>query len=87
MRTIVTFSGGKDSLAALLWIRNNFTKKFTTVFCDTGWENPVTYRYIDEVAEKLKLNLIKLKSRKFNGMVDLAMKKKRFPSSQPSFLA
>jgi 3'-phosphoadenosine 5'-phosphosulfate sulfotransferase (PAPS reductase)/FAD synthetase len=37
MKTIVTFSGGKDSLAALLWIRNNFTKNFTTVFCDTGW--------------------------------------------------
>ena len=37
MRTIVTFSGGKDSLAALLWIRNNFTKNFTTAFC--GMEN------------------------------------------------
>ncbi|MDR1056470.1 MAG: phosphoadenosine phosphosulfate reductase family protein [Prevotellaceae bacterium] len=85
MKTIVTFSGGKDSLVALLWIRNNFTQKFTTVFCDTGWENPVTYRYIDEVVEKLKLNLVKLKSKKFNGMMDLAMKKKRFPSSQRRF--
>jgi 3'-phosphoadenosine 5'-phosphosulfate sulfotransferase (PAPS reductase)/FAD synthetase len=47
MRTIVTFSGGKDSLAALLWTRNNFTGNFTTVFCDTGWENPITYRYIN----------------------------------------
>ena len=53
MKTIVTFSGGKDSLAALLWIRNNFSKNFTTVFCDTGWENPITYRYINEIAEKL----------------------------------
>jgi 3'-phosphoadenosine 5'-phosphosulfate sulfotransferase (PAPS reductase)/FAD synthetase len=85
MKTICTFSGGKDSLAALLWIRNNFTRNFTTVFCDTGWENPITYRYINEVAEKLGLDLVILKSKKFNGMIDLAKKKKRFPSSQHRF--
>lgn len=39
MRVIVTFSGGKDSLAALLWTREHITKNFTTVFCDTGWED------------------------------------------------
>ena len=38
MKVIVTFSGGKDSLAALLWVREHITKNFTTVFCDTGWE-------------------------------------------------
>ncbi len=38
MKVIVTFSGGKDSLASLLWVRNNLTKDFITVFCDTGWE-------------------------------------------------
>jgi 3'-phosphoadenosine 5'-phosphosulfate sulfotransferase (PAPS reductase)/FAD synthetase len=85
MKTIVTFSGGKDSLAALLWVMNNFTKDFTTVFCDTGWENPVTYRYIDEIAGQLKLNLVKLKSKKFDGLIDLSKKKKRFPSSQRRF--
>jgi len=85
MKTIVTFSGGKDSLAALLWIRNNFSKNFTTVFCDTGWENTITYRYINEVAEKLDLNLVTLKSKKYDSMIDLATKKKRFPSSQHRF--
>ena len=85
MKTIATFSGGKDSLAALLWIRNNFTKNFTTVFCDTGWENPITYRYIDKVSEKLGLDLVVLKSKKYAGLIDLAMKKKRFPSSQRRF--
>ncbi len=44
MKIIVTFSGGKDSLAALLWVREHITKNFTTVFCDTGWEP--TYRII-----------------------------------------
>lgn len=33
MKVLVTFSGGKDSLAALLWTREHITKNFTTVFC------------------------------------------------------
>ena len=53
MKVIVTFSGGKDSLASLLWVRNNLTKDFITVFCDTGWEHPLTYQYIKEIREKL----------------------------------
>lgn len=30
MKVFVTFSGGKDSLASLLWVRNNLTKDFIT---------------------------------------------------------
>lgn len=85
MRVIVTFSGGKDSIAALLWVRNNMTKNFTTVFCDTGWESEITYKYIQEVNEQLGLNLITLKSKKYNGMIDLAEKKGRFPSTKARF--
>jgi 3'-phosphoadenosine 5'-phosphosulfate sulfotransferase (PAPS reductase)/FAD synthetase len=85
MKTVVTFSGGKDSLAALLWIRNNFTKNFTAIFCDTGWEHPLTYQYIHDIAGKLSLDLVTLKSKKYGGMTDLAKKKKRFPSSRRRF--
>ena len=85
MKIIVTFSGGKDSLAALLWVRNNMSKKFTTVFCDTGWESDLTYKYIDEVDKKLNLNIVTLRSKKYSGMIDLAEKKMRFPSSQRRF--
>lgn len=85
MKIIVTFSGGKDSLAALLWVRNNLSQNFITVFCDTGWESPITYKYIQEVNEKLKLNLITLKSKKYAGMIDLAEKKGRFPSTKARF--
>lgn len=85
MKVIVTFSGGKDSLASLLWVRNNLTKDFTTVFCDTGWEHPLTYKYINEIKEHLGLNLVTLKSKKFDGMVDLVRKKSRWPSSQRRF--
>lgn len=85
MKVIVTFSGGKDSLASLLWVRNNLTKDFITVFCDTGWEHPLTYNYIEEIRKELNLNLIKLKSHRFDGMVDLAQKKSRWPSSRRRF--
>lgn len=85
MKVIVTFSGGKDSLASLLWTRNNLTKDFITVFCDTGWEHPLTYQYIEEIRKRLKLNFVVLKSKKFDGMVDLAKKKSRWPSSQRRF--
>lgn len=85
MKVIVTFSGGKDSLASLLWVRNNLTKDFITIFCDTGWEHPLTYKYIEEIREQLGLNLITVKSKKFDGMADLAKKKSRWPSSQRRF--
>lgn len=56
MKVIVSFSGGKDSLAALLWTREHITNNFTTVFCDTGWEHPLTYEYIHRIADKLHLD-------------------------------
>ena len=85
MKVIVTFSGGKDSLAALLWVKNNLTKDFITVFCDTGWEHPITYKYIEKIRNTLGLNIVTLKSKKFDGMIDLVEKKSRWPSSQRRF--
>lgn len=85
MKTIVTFSGGKDSMAALLWIKNNFTKNFEVVFCDTGWESEITYNYIKDVCDKLGKELIVLKSKKYDGFIDMVEKKKRFPSTKARF--
>lgn len=85
MKVIVTFSGGKDSLAALLWTREHITRNFTTVFCDTGWEHPLTYEYIHRTADKLHLDLVTLRSKKYAGMVDLARQKKRWPSPRARF--
>lgn len=80
MKVIVSFSGGKDSLAALLWTREHITKNFTTVFCDTGWEHPLTYEYINRIADKLHLDLVTLKSKKYDGMKDLVRQYGVFPS-------
>lgn len=84
-KVIVQFSGGKDSMASLLWVRQNLTTDFLTVFCDTGWESEITYKYINDIKDRLGLNLVILKSKKYSGFIDLAKKKKRFPSTRARF--
>lgn len=86
MKAIVTFSGGKDSLASLIWTMKEFGIRNTEiVFCDTGWEHELTYKYIDKIIAQVGLPFHKLKSKKYNGMIDLATKKGRFPSSKARF--
>ena len=88
IKILVAFSGGKDSLAALLWtIKESGFKKenIEAVFCDTGWEHEVTYQHIKETTDKLGIKLVTLKSKKYDGLVDLAVKKKRFPSTKARF--
>lgn len=86
MKVVVSFSGGKDSQACLIWATKNFKKEnIIAVFCDTGWEHELTYKHINEVCENLGVELITLKSKKYNGMLDLAAKKKRFPSTMARF--
>lgn len=86
MKILVAYSGGKDSQACLIWAVNKYGKNnIEAVFCDTGWEHPITYRHIVDSTHQLGVRLVVVKSRKYNGMIDLAEKKKRFPSSQARF--
>lgn len=52
MTNVVGFSGGKDSTALLLWMRDH-QPIFRAVFNDTGWEHPLTYAYIEEINQTL----------------------------------
>jgi len=45
MKWLVTFSGGKDSLATIIWAKQNL-QDFDVVFSDTGWESPKTYAHL-----------------------------------------
>ena len=86
MKIIVSYSGGKDSQAALIWaVRESGFTDIEAVFCDTGWEHKETYRHIEETTKLLNVNLVTLKSTKYDGMIDLAKKKKRFPSTKARF--
>ena len=82
---IISFSGGKDSTALILWAKENLDS-FQTVFCDTGWEDDITYEYIRYInASLLKGKLIVLRSKKYEGFWDLSIKKKRVASTEARY--
>jgi len=82
---IVSFSGGKDSTALILWAKENLDS-FQTIFCDTGWEDKITYDYIEHINQTLlDGNLIVLKSEKYDGFADLSIKKKRIASTEARY--
>lgn len=86
MKHIVCFSGGKDSTALVLWAMENLPE-FTTIFCDTGWEHPITYAYIEEINRHLLGgHLMTLKSTQYpSGFVSLVELKGRAPSAKARF--
>jgi len=45
----VSVSGGKDSTALALWLRENEVP-FSSIFCDTGWEHPWTYQFLEQIS-------------------------------------
>lgn len=66
-RIIVSFSGGKDSQATLIYAINRWgADKVEAVFCDTGWEHPLTNDFVKEVCDKLGVKLTTL-VKKWNG--------------------
>ena len=85
MKNIVTFSGGKDSLATIIWAKNNLPD-FEVVFCDTGWEHPATYKHIKQIEKWIGKDFIILTNPKYpNGFIDLCLKKGRVASTKARF--
>ena len=79
---VVSFSGGKDSTALILHLKEQGFE-FQSVFCDTGWEHPSTYEYVNHINDKLLGGgLITLKS---EGMRSLVDRKLRVPSAKARF--
>ncbi len=88
MKILVAYSGGKDSQAALIWTvkESGFKKEnIKAVFCDTGWEHPQTYKHIQNTTKQLGIELITLKSTKYNDFINLVKSKGRFPSAKARF--
>src|SRR5271165_4824423 len=85
MKHIVCFSGGKDSTALVLWAKENLSE-FTTVFCDTNWEHPITYAYIEEINEsQLGGNLVTLHSDEYDDLMDCWLDHHLFSNNQMRF--
>lgn len=85
MRHIFTLSGGKDSQATVIWALENLREPFEVVFCDTGWESDDTYRFLIEFEAALQQPVYYLRSKEYQGIVDLAKKRHRFPSLKARF--
>jgi 3'-phosphoadenosine 5'-phosphosulfate sulfotransferase (PAPS reductase)/FAD synthetase len=82
---VAAFSGGKDSTAVILWLREQGIEH-RTIFCDTGFEHQITLDYIKRVDAQLGLNLEVLRSTKYpGGFEELCIKKKMFPNQQHRF--
>lgn len=85
MKHIINFSGGKDSTALLCWAKENLDE-FTAIFCDTGWEHPLTYQYVDEIDRTfLDGQLVTIQSKKYHGFADLAVQRKIVPGLRSRF--
>ncbi len=83
---VAAFSGGKDSTALLLWLREQGIE-YTAIFCDTGWEHPLTYAYIEEINQRLLGGaLVRVSNPKWpEGMRSLVAKRGRVPSVRARF--
>ena len=61
-RLVVLFSGGKDSLSALLWVRRSYPDaECFALFCDTGVEFPGIGAYVSEVCACLQAGRVVVK--------------------------
>ncbi|WP_271728725.1 phosphoadenosine phosphosulfate reductase family protein [Aquimarina algiphila] len=86
MKIIVQYSGGKDSQASLIWaVKLYGSKNVTAVFTDTNWEHEATYKHLKTTTDDLGVELVALTSKKYDGLIDLSLKKKRFPSTKARF--
>lgn len=86
MRVIVSYSGGKDSQACLIWAVNKYGKdKVEAVFCDTGWEHPDTYTHIENTCDALGVRLTILNNNNGETFESASIKAKMFPDSRRRF--
>lgn len=73
-RYVITFSGGKDSLATVIWALKNLRfDQWDVVFCDTGWESDETYAYIDWIEKMIGKKFIRLVTTSFEAKLSQEM--------------
>jgi len=82
-KIVVPFSGGKDSQTCLKIAVNEYgADNVLALFCDTGFEHPLTYSHVDATTKKYCCDLITLKA---GTVKELSMKYKRLPGGGSRF--
>lgn len=76
-RCVVPVSGGKDSQACVKLAVSQFDRgEVLGLFCDTGYEHPMTYRHVDLISELYGIKIVRVCA----GDVETIVRKyKRFP--------
>lgn len=88
MIRVVQFSGGKDSTALVLWAIEQWgVEGFVPMYCDTVWDHPLTYAYVEHINRRvLQGRLVTLTAENWpDGMRSLVLIKKRVPSATARF--
>lgn len=81
MKVIVSFSGGKDSQACLIYACEQYgAENIEAVFCDTGWEHELTYNHVTNTCNSLGVKLVII-SNKIGGFENLCKRMKWFPDT------
>lgn len=86
VQILIPLSGGKDSQAAMLWAIEHYgLENCQSIFCDVKWEADETYKHVDYLVKKTGIKHNVVTSKKYDGMIDMAVKRGRFPSSPARF--
>ena len=65
VRIVVSFSGGKDSQAVLIYAAKKYgNERVEAVFCDTGWEHPLTVNFVKQTCKELGVKLTILQNKR-----------------------
>jgi len=81
---VVSMSGGKDSLATALALREaGFGDEVRYVFSDTGWEHPLALAYLDYLEATLNIKIERIRGRL--DFVELVAHYRMFPSRTGRF--
>lgn len=81
---LLSYSGGKDSTAMLLFARS-LGVEFMAVYQDTGFEHPIHYKYLDYIQEKTGITIYRIKNEKYDGLIDMVEKKNEIPNRVARF--
>lgn len=83
IRVVVPISGGKDSQACLkLAVETVGSRAVIGLFCDTGWEHPLTYAHIRTLEDRYQVAIFKLIAGSVSQQV---LRMQRFPAPRIRF--